>query len=342
MGKHNSTKKLIELITSKGLAIQAFFVIDGSVFFVEILIIKTGQTFLLYIPSKYRFDASADYPCYKLKYVNFSENTDKGYDHVQDMYENVHISPDKNDKIEEKLEDGYKHEIFISDISKDDTQELKLLNKQISRLKFCVQNLKYKLALLYKNYICCIRRDDSISTFAIKNYDRNKEKRLCVVIDLEMFYEKGDIVVEDIDKIREGVYKILDKNQKVHSEFIEKIIKNRGDMANVSTKVESDRKKYDAYMTKLENLLKVLNEAEEWFYNQEAHVSRDEKGVFNKSILNSEIDNINRLKEQVIQLITQIRERNDTSILSIDQIMFDNTVMFDRMLSNFNTLNGLS
>ena len=126
---------------------------------------------------------------------------------------NINVSPDKSEKIEDHLEDNYKRPISLSDISPEDTVDIKAIYRQVRRLKYCVQNIKYKAGILFKNYICAIRRDDSIDCFYIKHYDRRDTDQLFVITDLEILYEKSEKLLSDVKVVRDSILNILNNNQ---------------------------------------------------------------------------------------------------------------------------------
>lgn len=344
-----SFSKLNEFITSKGFIPNKYFVMNGSCFYIEIFSLKTSDIFLLYIPSKYDIHIKTSENIYKIKYVDMSnsENITDEYGikpDIENAYGNMQIqlSPDR-EHLEEHLENNYKHAISLTDISQDDTADLKSVYRQLKRLKYCVQNLKYKLAITYKNYICSITRDDSIQCLTIKNYPRDDSKKLMVVVDLETFYEKNDKLIEDISVVRQSIYRVLERNQNLHGQVIEKIIKNKKEISSIPQLTELKKNKYDTMMTKLQEMLAIMTEAEkktaEELYrlndNQTQDLQNDINRVHHKTRLEKELDKINTIRANISKSMLIIREKRENSTLNIDKIMFDNTIMFDSMVKNF-------
>lgn len=347
-----SIAKLQDFLSSKGFVANKYFTMDGSCFFVELFCLKTADIFLLYIPSKYHIQLQSGENAYKIKYIDMTSSDNLADEYagqpnnldIENAYGNtqVHLSPGK-DHIEEHLENNYRHAISLVDISKDDTIDLKAVYRQLKRLKYCVQNLKYKLGIIYKNYICAIRRDDSIDCFAVKNYTRDDLKQLVVIIDLEAFYEKNEKLSDDIRIVRESIYRVLERNQSTHGRVIEKIIENKKDIYAIPQLVESKKAKYDVMITQLEEMLAIMSEAEkkimgelyELNSNGDQGLQNDINRVHHKTRLEKEIDKINGIRGSISKNMFILREKRDNAILSIDKIMFDNTVMFDCMVKNF-------
>jgi hypothetical protein len=292
--------------------------------------------------------------------MNSSDNTADEYagspDNVdiESAYGDAHIdlSPAKGEKLEDHLEDNYRRPISLNEISTEDTRDLKAIYRQMRRLRYCVQSIKYKVGIIYKNYICAIRRDDSIDCFNIKHYSRKDCKRLMVILDLEMFYEKNEKITSDVETVRTGIYKILVKNQGTHTRVISRMLESKDEITSFADKAQRKKAKYDSYIRKLERMLTVLNNAERKFVT-ELYELNDKTGdtstvgmhsdiqrAHQKNKVEVEIARINKIKEKAMKTITMLRGRRENSILSIDKIMFDNTVMFDCMVKNFARLKG--
>ena len=171
-----SISKLERLLSLKGFVPTRYFVMHSVIVYMEIISITDADTFLLYIPSKYKFIANKSSQAssvFKIKYVDIDESNNTADDYagepdehsVENTYReiDVNMSPTvKGNNIGQHLEENYKRSITLKDISSDDSKELKDIFRQLKRLRFCVQNVKYKIAVIYKNYHCAIRRYDSI------------------------------------------------------------------------------------------------------------------------------------------------------------------------------------
>lgn len=350
-----SINKLQEFLTSKGFVPVRFFILDEYVFYIEVLSVKTASSFYIYIPSKYEFAMKPGTDAYKIHYIDMEGTSDntadeyagaKGVD-VESIYGgDINLSPD-NGKIEDHLVENYKRPISLEDISTEDRTVLKAIYRQVKRLRYCVQNIKYKIAIVYKNYICAIRRDDTIDCFSLSHYPRRDNKKLMIIADLEMFYEKYEKMDSDINTVRTGVYKILQKNQNRHAFMISKLLENKEELSSVAGKTGARKIKYDTNMKKLQRMLEVMNISERKTLSQinELEEQRGDVGkqgmnndieiAHRKSQLEDEIKTINSIKEEIMRNISILRQRKEDSALSIDKIMFDNTVMFDCMVKNF-------
>jgi hypothetical protein len=342
--------KLEELLSEKGYIIDKYFVMDKYCFYIQVFSIDTSELFLMYIPSKYNFEVEGD-NVYKIKYINMSSPTYGGNPNamdIQDIYgiQNYDII---DEKVEEHLESNYKHGIDISEITGDDTEILKSIYRQLKRLKYSVQNLKYKLGIVYKNYICAIRRDDSIDCFFIKNYPRTEGKKLFVITDLETIYEKIDSVKEEIIIVKNNIFHVLERNYSLHGKVIDKIIQNKKDMANLPQKALEKNQKYTNMILKLEKNLSTILSSEQKYIERLRdleeggnEVHKDVERFAEISSIREELKKIGMIKGDITKNILILREKKENTVLNIDKIMFDNTVMLDSIFKNFSKLKDYS
>jgi hypothetical protein len=354
-----SLAKLEKLLVDKGFVVMNYFELDGSCFYILLFAIKTADIFLMYIPSKYTFSITNETNSYKIKYIDI-DNSDNVPDEyavkqedvdIEDIYGNTNIELSLEKKnMEEELENNYKRPISLRDISGNDTLTLKAINRQLRRFKYCVQNIKYKLAVLYKNYICAIRRDDSIDFFSIKNYPRNDAKKLVIIIDLETFYETNENLLEDIQTVRESIYKLLEKNQETQVKIISKILEKKRDIITMPQELERKKNMYNKMTRELFIMLNTITEAEDKInYKIESldqkykdpNLQNDISKAHEKDQLDKEIDKINTIKSEIGKNILALREKRENKILSIDKLSFDNAVMLDVILKNFSKLKSI-
>jgi len=342
-----SISKLQNFLASKQLQVNKFFVLDGYLFYIELLSLKSSDVFFLYIPSKYDIQVEKNDNTYKMKYIDISNSeniADEYGENKEDDGPNILVSTGK-ENIEEHLENNYKKTIPIGEISEEDTKELKTIHRQMKRLKNCVENIDYKLSISYKNYMSSIRRDNSIDFFSIKDFPRKESRQLFVVIDLETLY-KNEEIIKDIQIVKQSIYHVLERNQNTHTYVLDKLINNKTDIYNIPQLCEKKKIKYDILARELDHMLNIMNKAEEKIKdkvenldkNQADGLQNDISRVHQKSQLEKELFKIQNIKDEIIRNMNIIRNKREHSMLNIDNIMFDNTVMFDSMIKNFSKL----
>ena len=360
-----SINKLEKLLALKGFVPNKYFVSHGACVYMEIVSISNADMFLMYIPSKYNLPVPPNDNVFKIKYVDIEESYDNTADDyagnpdeevLERTYGEIDVGTNLKpvgDNIEGPLEENYKRNISLKDISQEDKKEIKDILRQIKRLGFCVQNVKYKIGIIYKNYLCVVRRDDDLECIRIKNFTSRKTRKLYVLVDLELFYNKMENLSNDMATIRKGLYQILDKNQHSHTRNLQKLLDERKDILMLSDKAYKKKQDYERYLQDLQNMLETMNKTEKDIIIQlyelnDQYNNAGIKGLHNDiekshqiSKLNIEIDKINKIKKEIVKNIFEIQAKREDTVLSIDKIMFDNSVMVEAVLRNFLTLSQI-
>lgn len=354
-----SIQKLEKLLALKGFVPSKYYVIHSVCVYIEVMSITEAYVFLLYIPSKYKFTVQKESNVYKIKYTDIDSeehNTADAYaghpdEHIiENSYREIDtgLSPSiTGGNIARHLEENYKRVINLKDLSNKDTNELRDINRQLNRLRFCVQNVKYKIAIIYKNYLCTLKRDDSIECYTIKKYPGKDNKQIYVTVDLELFYEKMDSLMLNIKTIGKELYHILDKNYFTHTRNLQKLLEEKNDIMGFSDKAYKNKLKYQSYLRESNEMFDEINKSEKKIIEKiyeinEQYNNPGLKGLHNDiekshyiSKLNNDLSSIQKIKEDVMKTIFDLKSKRDDTMLTVDKIMFDNSVMLDAIFRNF-------
>lgn len=360
-----STSKLEKMLSLKGFIPTRYYVMHGLIVYMEIVSITDADTFLLYIPSKYKFSVQRGGNVFKIKYVDIDEsdnNTADDYagepdEHaVENTYReiDVNISPTvKGHNIAPQLEENYKRSITLKDISAEDSKELKDIFRQLKRLRFCVQNVKYKIAVIYKNFLCAIKRDDSIECFTINKFQGKKCKKLFVTADLELLYEKMDSLMLNMSTIRKGLYHIMDKNHFTHGKTLQRLLDEKATIIEFSDNAYAKKVEYEKYLNESSNMLAAINKSEKNILEQIYEINEKYNNTGTKGLhvdiekshqlsnLNQKLSEIQSVKEDIVKTIFELKTKRDDTMLTVDKIMFDNNVMVECVLRNFKDLGSI-
>lgn len=360
-----SIAKLEKLLSLKGFVPSRYFVMHSVIVYMEIVSIIDAETFLLYIPSKYKFVAQPAKNVYKIKYFDINESENNTADEyagepdehtVENTYQeiDVNISPTtRGVNIGPHLEENYKRIITLKDISSDDLKELKDIVRQLKRLRFCVQNVKYKIAIMYKHYLCTIKRDDSIDCFSIKKMRCKEYKKLFITTDLELLYEKMDSLVLNMGTIRKGLYHILDKNHFSHTRTLQRLLDEKTSIIKLSDNAYSKKVEYEKFLKESTDMLDIINKSEKNIFKQiyelnEKYNNPTLKGLHNDiershqlTKLDGELNEIQKIKEDIVKTIFDLKIKREDTMLTVDKIMFDNNVMVECVLKNFTDLSKI-
>ena len=346
-----SLNKLEKFISTRGLIIKKIFTINNEAVYLELFNINNAETFMIYIPSKYTIKARDRSNVYKLKYLELSEDDQdeiNNYDAEKD-YDEIDLSPEKinSDELESKLKENYNKPITLNSLSKTDVENIKDVYNQLSRLQFCVQNIKYKISIIYKNYFCSIKRDNTLECYIIKHFHKIEERRIYVNIDLENMYLKINEIPKDIIKVKNGIYKVLNKNQDKNAKILQEILEQKNNINSYSDIVHKKKIKIDNYITNLEILLEKIMEKEKEIIkkilninqgNQESSLKglhNDIEKSHNLSKYNKDLTEIEKIKEDVVKTIFELKTKREDTMLNVDKIMFDNNVMVECVMRNF-------
>jgi hypothetical protein len=333
----------------------------GFIVYIQVLSIEIADSFMLYIPSKYEIAIGLGDDVFKVKYIDVTEDGHIPGDYAGEPdnfdldkeYEcdDIDLSPGLRSKgnLADHLEEKYNHPVSLKDNNKsDDIKQLREVFRQLRRLKFCTQSLKYKIAITFNNYLCCIRRDDTYECFFIHSFGGSSDKKLMVTIDLETLYEKIDSVSIDIKTIREGIYRVLDKNQGKHIQNIHKLLEQKTVLTKFSNIVLRKKEQYSTYLKSLEQLLIDLTRAEKKIIDKLLEIEDKYSGQASLKGLHSDIEKthqidkyetelsrINSIKQELICNILIVKSKHENLSLRVDNIVFDNIIMIDAILKNF-------
>jgi hypothetical protein len=354
-----SISKLEKLLSTKGFITNKYFIMHKYCVYIEIMSISNADSFLLYIPSKYKFLAEKESNVYKVKYVDLTKDADNitedyaGEPDEQDIeksYEEIDIDindQETGENIAPHLEENYKRTITLKDIPNDDYKEVKDIYRQLKRFRFCVQNVKYKIGVIYKNFLCSIKRDDSIEILLINRFPQKNCRKLYITVDLEHFYEKMDSLVLNMKTVRQGLFHILDKNHLAHTRILQRLLEQKNSMTDFSENIFIKKETYKKHLQEANSMLLVINEEEKKKLTQiyelnNKYMSDNVKGLYKDiekshqiSQLNTDLTNIQKIKEDIVKTIFELKEKKENTMLIVDKIMFDNTVMLECILRNF-------
>ncbi len=373
-----SIQKLDDLFLTKGFIPKRYFKLHNLCVFIEVISSKSADTFMISLPSKYKFDLSgnvdlrSDADIFRLKAVSTEERDDITDEYagspdnidLEKKYAEVEMDttlPFKNRGLKqvsmaERLIETYKRPISLKDLEKQDTLDVKDIFRQLKRLKYCVQSIRYKLIIIFKSYLCVLNLNDSIECFYIRNFSQSQNNRnLLITCDLELMYEKINSIEDDIRHVMNGIYKVLDKNQLAHSKNLQLLLEKRSDAAVSSEFIYRKKEKMKIYMTSFEDLLrstvgsekKVLEKLTQLRERREQEASV--KGLYNdieysheKKRIEDELAKIRRVKGEIMENIIRVKERLENMCLTVDKILFDNIVMLDTIFENFDQLGELA
>lgn len=395
-----SINRLEELLNENGFVSQRYFVLGKYCVFIQVVENSTSMSAILTIPSKYKFKVKHGRGVYKLRAVELSKTDEEGSDTgdytkytgeqdektLEQTYTEVELVNSLSKKINKKVEDelsgesreeteknkdwvaeyleeGYKKNIFLSDVEKEDQKELLDVYRQVSRLKLCVVNLPYKVGILYSNFVCISdgtgytssshsssesksnHKKGKPSIFCVRDLDKNKHRKLFVTFDLETFSSNKVTLKSDLQDVLEGIQKVLDKNQMSHTRNLNLLFSKKSRIDGHSQTILDQKNEYSSKIKKFERLYKeaVLKEedlrdkviAEE---SRSSEQPSSSSSSYELKFLKDKLTQVRDLKLKTLRNINELREKQTDISLKVDRIMFDNLVMITEILKNLDVL----
>ena len=360
-----SITKLVNLLGERGFYVKTFYKVCGVCAFIEIISSQNADNYMLYIPSKYNFKISSSLDnVYDLKQIDVESNNNesdilKEYAEkpdeldVENEYHEIYLNNPKlfdgDENVEKILENKYKKQIQIQESNTSENSDVKCILRQLNRLKFCVQSVEYKLVLMHKYYLCFLHTYDVLDMYQIQNFPVQNYRTLLVTLDLEMLYNNNDNVVLELSQVKKGIEKILDKNHNLHVHNLQNLIDNKESLVSYINSAATKKNNYSEYVVEFSNLLNRLSINEQDLLKKYKLINSQRSQTLYKDIeyshkknkITTEIKTLQRIKSELIQNIINLQNESNNISLTIDKILFDNTVLMDRVFKNLNMLSDL-
>lgn len=352
-----SLSKLEKFIQGLGYVPKRYLVIKKVCVYIEVISVRNANTFLIYIPSKYSIRIKERDNIFDISYMDINADGTMVNEYAKDpdefalenIYENIEIDQGNNSVgIIDKLEENYKRHLTLKE--EDDNIILMDIFRQLRRLRYCVQTMAYKLCIIYKNYMCCIHRDDSFQGYKIDDYSKDNTRRLIVTTDMESLYERNMVIDSDLYMINSGINRILDRNQGIQADVLKRMMEAKNNVVATSEVIYGTKKKYTIQLESLREMLDRLSPVENSIIENiininERHNANDNRTLHSDlehtrtvSELEDKLSKLNITKQEIIHNILEIQNRRDNISLTVDKIMFDNSVMLDTIYRNFEKL----
>ena len=364
-----SIDKLNQLLEKKGFTCRHYYIVNGCCKFIDILSINTIDSYLLHIPEKYNFEprTSDQHLVSKIKPIQISNSnsieqkytTGADNNKISDSYDEIELKSQYPHQIKEfndidmeaNLIVQYKRPIILKDVAEEDNAILQCIFRQLTRLRFCVQFLKYKFSILYRDYLVTLNSKGVIECFKIKTYNVTNERHLYITIDLEVFYENSKILLEDLEDLQNGVRAVLDKNQQVQTKNLEVMLSKQQDLlkilddfTNRKQKIRFELQRFkELFLTvekSIENYVQKINELNV-LISQNTGKKQDDMIKLKHNIY-IKLTQLYGKKEEIAKSIIYYRKNEYHISLNIDRILFDNNVMLDRIFKNLHQLQQLN
>lgn len=360
-----SMSKIEEVLASKGFVIRKYFTLDEFCIYLEVFSVKDASRFMLYVTGRYelKIPPGLRENVYPMKYMEvdnidsaeYTEEPEKA--DMEEFYNHFNINlggkVDNGTDLERKLREDYNYEVTLKDLKRDDLKNLKDIFRQLKRFMMCVKNIKYKISIIYRNYLCSITKDDELDAFLLMNFPKVDEHSLYIYIDIKTMFEKMGSFPTDIVSVKEGIHRLLDNNQMKHTNVLNDLITQKVTILSLSQSIATKKTEILKTLTELQKVLLQLNQSENETYTKltDTHAKYSDfnlQGLHNDierthlvSKLENDLKKITGLKKDVLDKIFTMKTKYENMSLKLDKILFDNSIMIHEISKNFEKLSGL-
>jgi len=215
----------------------------------------------------------------------------------------------------------------------------------MERLKYCVQNIDYRLVIIFKSYLCFLHTEDDIDLFNIKFFPQIDERVLYITLDLELLVNSNDNL-DNLKQISYGINKILDTNYSFHIQNLHTLLSTKENVVK-SVKIAITKKKDNTlYISEFVKLFKIMRNNESQIKKQIQDLKQEKQGSIHYDIefshakhrLDKELSKYQKVKNEVLTQITKLKSENSNISLTMDKILFDNIILLDQVFKNLEIL----
>ncbi len=344
-----SLTKLCKLIKKKKYAPIRYYSADGNCVFIHMISLTSGVSAMLYVPTRFEIPIGKDENVTELEYYDMEENPESYEEDAvkspEDQYPEITVAPSEKVSAKDHLKDKYKRSITIQSGAKKNLPELKGIVRQLERLQLCVNGLPYHLVIIQNGYLGFIR-DGETDTYVFKDMSGLCPKSLSVATTLPEFHEKGIEINDEISQVSKGIRKILDKNLEGHSSFLEDLVKRQGNLTVFTSLIQKKKNEYHTLIESYESLLDRVTKEEDKisasFRQAELIIGQGIDKQLERTQLKHKIDarlsDCASLKKSILDQLSHLNHGLEGITLSSDKILYDNSVMMDKVFKNFDKL----
>ena len=363
--------KVEKLLADNKFIITAFYCYGDLCRYLKLFSTETSETLFLLVSSEFDFvlkqpPEHLQAPVHHLKLIDFEsgQNVVEKYSEYPDdkqvgeKYEheiNLAKADEKKDSedLEDQMENNYKKKIFLNDFEKDQVVILKDCYRQLKRLALSLQDLRYSIAIQHEKYLLTVENEDEIMCYFASSQTTDNKRVFNVVSDLPYFYEKSSVICYDIESIRQGLYKVLDKNHHLNAENLDKMVHMLIDIQPLLLKTSQKKTEYNMYLQKYKKLLanilehesKLLEEIsslnEQRSKNSANNFFGDATFVHQKGKLEDKVKECKKMRQTILRNVDEVQTMSDNLYLMIDKTEFDSTIMIDSIIKNLTELDKL-
>lgn len=374
-----SISKLEKLLETVKLNPVEYFTIENECVYIHV-VSNVGDHILIYVNSNYPIPLNITDSTEKVKFSsihtlkeiemdNDGMLTDAYLDSsdVKDGARNDYdctssFSPEQKGDLQLDLEQTYTSKSIEMKKRDKKGSESKVMFKHLERLKFIVENVKYKLALVSSELLFSIKSDNSFNTFFIKrkpsniietgSNDLNNQIQLMICLDLNTLYANLELLNDDLAKIRSSVIENLTTIQKRNTTILARLLEKCKTVTKQASNAISGINLIDSLiqksMTCLQKITVALKQAESMAPSKDNLTSSGISGL-HEDISNVHASSraeavISRLKEtekKAVSTLMYLKQLQGTLLVEMDRVSFDNSILVHSVINNIDKFDDL-
>lgn len=350
---------LVKFLQDNGFYIRRWLRFEHTTY-IDLLSSKKAVAILLAVPKSLAEEIPGDYiqlskeNVPKMSVDTVDDYTKTSEPFIEQTYNNIthHIDiPQQHEKpMSYHLKTSYKHPVVVDTQVQDFEFTKKLLVRQIGRLKYCVQGIPHRIGCINSTMCCILSSEHKVKLYTSPAPLRTEQgSKLYVIMDLSIFHDRIETIEDEAEQVLMGVYKILMHTQTSHVENIRKLIQRLPSIEKTSDNLLELKKNYMESISKFTELLIQWTEKQtkaevEKGLLQEQYPDAIHTGMRRDHALlklNRRIDKCKKARREIVETLERLRSDNEHLSLDLDYILFDNIVMVDKTIQNFNYLKKL-
>ena len=350
-----SLNKLASFLFKKDFIPRKYFRFEGNCIFLEMVSLSSGVTTMLYIPSRFVIPLSPGENVIEVELIDTEDMDPNAYDrnplsNPEDTYQPIDVIPSNDHgNTEEMLQLKYKKAIELKSGKTKNTNVLKEIIRQLNRLQYCVEGLPYDITIYQNNYLVYMRNGEP-DCYVIKEKLYNNARNLRVTTPLQLIYERANTMDHETSQVVKGIQKILDKNMRSHAKFLDQLITRKGNLLNFASLMNRKKMEYDQLINKYKGLLEKLDLQEKDIKLRRKKFADLGGGGFDSELNRSQVragferklQHCLVVKQKIIDKMIVIQSASESLSLQADKILYDNSIMMDKIFKNFSKLIELS
>jgi len=346
--------KIDKLLETNGMVCNKFYVNKHRYcMFIEVIVARSARTFFLSIPDRNKVVIPSGTNVFELRDISIvgggdtiDKYTDMDVNRIatDDKYTGVNLIADENKtyRNEDDVELKYDNRIGLNDSGIDNVTPV--IQRQVKRLNLCVQDTKYSIHILTRDYIFTPEG----RVYGINTKDGIKDKRRSMTtITIANMLERIKSAPNDLTSIDKGLQTIIIKNISSHLQTISENLTNHH---QVKSKIMLSLAKRDEYITRMSTLVAgiekaAINEADlvekrrttlENYSAKRNGLVRDVDKTRITREYNSKLITIDNDRKDMIRNVMSIKLKMDDLVLTTESSMFDVVIMVENIKARLN------